>query len=203
VADRTQLTMETGLPLEESDRSLWDRAADQPDAFGRLFERHAQAVYSFCGWKTRDWSLAEDLTSIVFLEAWTRRRSAVITSHNVRAWLLGVANNVCRNSDRSRRRYRGAISRLSRAESEPAFEETVDSQLEAHSSSAQALSAIDNLSEIDREIVMLILWSGLTYEEAAHVLDIPIGTVRSRLSRARERLQTELSTRPPTPMECQ
>jgi RNA polymerase sigma-70 factor (ECF subfamily) len=56
-----------------------------------------------------------------------------------------------------------------------------------------ALDAISALSEGEQEVVMVVLWSDLSYEEAATVLRIPVGTVRSRLSRARSKLQTSLT----------
>jgi RNA polymerase sigma-70 factor (ECF subfamily) len=56
-----------------------------------------------------------------------------------------------------------------------------------------ALSAIRSLSKAEQDVVMLVLWSGLSYVEAAAALDVPVGTVRSRLARARSRLQGSLA----------
>ena len=83
---------------EPYDAVLWERAvAGDPGSFGQLFERHSRSVYSYCFRRTSYWSQAEELTAVVFLEAW-RRRSEVRHEHE-RAlhWLLGVAINVIRD----------------------------------------------------------------------------------------------------------
>jgi RNA polymerase sigma-70 factor (ECF subfamily) len=77
-------------PFERwTDRELWLRAGDQPEAFGELFQRHARAVYVFCARRTADLAVAEDLVSVVFLEAWRRRRSIEIDGASALPWLLG------------------------------------------------------------------------------------------------------------------
>src|SRR5215472_13917582 len=97
-----------------SDGQLWARAASQLDgeAFGQLFERHANAVYTYCFRRTGSWSAAEDLTSVVFLEAWRKRREVRLTGESVLPWLLAVANNATRNAERSIRRYERLLARL-------------------------------------------------------------------------------------------
>lgn len=179
----------------ESDDELWRRAATEPDAFGQLFERHARAVYAYCAWRCGDWTMGEDLTSVVFLEAWTHRQTA-ISGESLRPWLLGIANNVCRNAVRSLRRHRGALSRLPRAGQSPSFEETSVDHLDATDRVRVAQASLSSMSEVDQEIITLVLWCGLCYEEAATALNIPVGTVRSRVSRARSRLQRSLSIVP-------
>jgi RNA polymerase sigma-70 factor, ECF subfamily len=73
-----------------SDNELWDRAAGgDVEAFGALFSRHAPAVYAFCLRRTADPAAADDLTSIVFLEAWRRRADVHIEPDAMRAWWLG------------------------------------------------------------------------------------------------------------------
>src|ERR1700733_5133536 len=97
---------------DRDDGELWRAADADPGAFGELFERHARAVFAFCARRTGDLALAEDLTSVVFLEAW-RRRSVHLGGTSMLPWLLGTANNVVRNQRRSLRRHRAALARLS------------------------------------------------------------------------------------------
>ena len=74
-----------------TDVELWRRAVDgDPDSFGVVFERHARTVYNYLFRRTADWSLAEDLTSVVFLEAWRRRADVGFESEAALPWLLGV-----------------------------------------------------------------------------------------------------------------
>lgn len=166
----------------------------ETSAFGQLFDQHAQFVYAFCVRRTADLALAEDLTSITFLEAW-RHRGRIVTTEGGSAlpWLLGVANNVVRNSRRGQRRYRAVLERLPEASVTPAAEDQAMARTVTETKLRDALDAISALPEREQEVVMLVLWSGLTYEETATALDIPIGTVQSRLSRARAKLQIALT----------
>jgi len=163
-------------------------------AFGQLFSRHAQAVYTFCARRTADLSLAEDLTSITFLEAW-RHRERVPSEDTGSAlpWLLGVSNNVVRNARRGQRRYQDVLERLPAPPVVPAAEDQAIARSATEAGLRHALDTISALPEREQEVVMLVLWSGLSYEEVGTALAIPVGTVRSRLSRARSKLQIALS----------
>jgi RNA polymerase sigma factor (sigma-70 family) len=162
--------------------------------FGILFDRHGQAIYKFCARRTADLALAEDLTSITFLEAWRHRRRVPLgQDNNALPWLLGVANNVVRNALRHQRRERAASERLPPASVAPAAEDDALSRSMTEARLRDALDAISALSEGERDVVMLVLWSDLAYDEAAAALGIPVGTVRSRLSRARSKLQVALN----------
>ena len=163
--------------------------------FSQLFGRHAQAVYAFCARRTADLALAEDLTSITFLEAW-RHRGRVPSAQVGTAlpWLLGVANNVVRNARRGRRRYRALLERLPAPAVAPSAEDQAVARSVTEARLRDALGALSALPEREQEVVMLVSWSGLSYEEAASALAIPVGTVQSRLSRARSKLQISLTS---------
>ena len=187
-----------------SDGELWRRAAAEPDAFGELFERHAHAVYAFCARRTADLGLAEDLTSVVFLEAWRRRGSVELQHDSALPWLLGIANNLSRNARRSVRRGRAALARLPPALAGASAEDDAIERADAERALKRATEAIAGLARAEREVVVLVLWSDLSYEQAALALGVPVGTVRSRLARARHKLQDSLSvsltaTEEPTP----
>jgi RNA polymerase sigma factor (sigma-70 family) len=170
-------------------------ASESSDAalFSELFDRHAQAVYAFCARRTADLALAEDLTSITFLEAWRHRgRVQLGDVGSALPWLLGVANNVVRNARRGQRRYSAVLERLPTSSAAPSAEDQAVARAVTEAGLQIALDAISALLEGERETVMLVLWSGLSYEDAATALAIPVGTVRSRLSRARTKLRTSL-----------
>lgn len=166
---------------------------DAPDAasFGRLFDRHARAVFAYCARRTADLAAAEDLTSITFLEAW-RHRTRTPAGDDALPWLLGVANNVVRNARRARRRYDAALERIPRLPAATAAEDEAVTRQATEAGLRAALDAIATLSRGEQEVVMVVLWSGLSYVEAATALGVPVGTVRSRLSRARSKLQLAL-----------
>ena len=98
---------------QATDAELWRRAVQgEPDAFGILFERHSRVVYNYLFRRTADWALAEDLTSVVFLEAWRKRENVRPEGELALPWLLGVATNVLRNRRRSQWRHRAALQRI-------------------------------------------------------------------------------------------
>jgi RNA polymerase sigma factor (sigma-70 family) len=171
----------------DSDDALWRRTvAGDPEALGDLYARHARRIYNFLFRLTGDWSEAEDLTSVVFLEAWRRRRA--VEPGKAVAWLHGVALNVARNRRRSLRRYRSALGRLPADEATAPFEPDADSRLDAERRMRDVVASVARLPRRDRDVLALCVFGGLTYEAAADVLGVPVGTVRSRLARARARL---------------
>jgi RNA polymerase sigma-70 factor, ECF subfamily len=175
------------------DADLWRAASIDAEAFGELFERHAQTVFAFCARRTGDLALAEDLTSVVFLEAWRKRCSVRLEDQSALPWLLGTAHNVVRNQHRALRRYRAALSRLSEGSVTPSGEEETIARLDAQRALSAALEAVNRLPLEQRDAVNLVLWSGLSYEDAARALGVPVGTVRSRIARARASLGTSLA----------
>jgi len=183
--------MDTPLVMSRlSDHQLLGRARQgDGSAYGELFERHARAVYSYCFRRTADWALAEDCTSIVFLEAWRRRRTVQLAGDTLLPWLLGVANNVLRNQARSRRRWHAALERLPPPVPEPDFAEASADRLDDQRRMRAVLELIRQLPRGDQDVLAMCGWAGLSYEQAAVALGVPLGTVRSRLSRARARLR--------------
>lgn len=159
-----------------------------PDALAELFDRHGDRIYNHCFRATGDWAEAEDATSTVFLEVWRHRSRVLLHDGSVLPWLYGVATNVCRNLTRSRRRRQRALSALPRPDAVPDHADRVADRLGSTARMRAVLAAIDALPPHEREVLGLVAWSGLSYEQAAAALDVPVGTVRSRLSRARARL---------------
>jgi RNA polymerase sigma factor (sigma-70 family) len=173
---------------EVGDGDLVSMAVKDPEAFGELFRRHSRAVYAYCARRTGDLHLAEDLTSVTFLEAFRRRRTLQLSSTSALPWLFGVANNVTRNAERSLRRYRSALGRVLPPPDGTSAEEVAVEHIGAQQALARAMGALGQLSPAERDIVQLVLWSELSYADAASALGIPVGTVRSRLASARQKL---------------
>jgi RNA polymerase sigma factor (sigma-70 family) len=173
----------------ETDAALLSRTqVGDTEAFGALFERHAPAVLRFCFRRTGNAAAAEDLTSIVFLEAWRRRDRTTFFEGQARPWLLGVALNILRSQARSERRYREALARLPADDVPEPESEAAIARLDAETEMRAVLKILDQLGRREREVLELCVWEGLSTEEAALALGISPGAVRSRLSRARRRL---------------
>ena len=181
---------------QPSDTELIARSTAEPESFAVLFDRHAAAVHRYLGRRVGE--LADDLLSETFLIAF-RRRAAYRPDHvEVRPWLLGIATNVVHGHLRSeRRRYRA----LARASAEPAVagpgvEESHD-RLAAQAMRGPLAAALAGLKGRDRDVLLLFAYAQLSYGEIAAALDIPIGTVRSRLNRARRQTRAALLTTSP------
>jgi RNA polymerase sigma-70 factor (ECF subfamily) len=174
---------------EAADSDLLAMAASEPEAFGELFKRHSRSVYAYCARRTGNLDLAEDLTSVVFMEAFRCRRKLQLSNTSALPWLIGVANNVVRNADRSLRRYRSALDRIPVPANGVSSEEDTMKRLGAQDALARALEAISTLTQGEQDVVLLVLWNEFTYTDAAMALGIPVGTVRSRLASARAKFK--------------
>lgn len=175
--------------MEPSDADLWARSrAGDADAFGLLFDRHARLIYNYCFRRVGNRATAQDLLSMVFLEAW-RRRDKELPPDKVLPWLYGIATNVVRHQRRSDRRFAAALSRLPAAETEPDFADNSAERLDYEEQAQQALALLRILPQREQDVFVLCVGMELSYEDAALALDLPVGTVRSRLSRARARLR--------------
>jgi RNA polymerase sigma-70 factor (ECF subfamily) len=176
----------------ETDRELWQRVrSNDREAFALLFDRYADSVYNYCFRRSADWAAAEDIVSSVFVEAWQRRTDLEITSASDRLlpWLLGVATNLVRSRNRSAGRLARALLRERvRTSHEPDFADDAVGRIADEQRMRAVLASVRSLPQAEQEALALYAWAGLNYDEVAAALGIPVGTVRSRLSRARQRL---------------
>lgn len=180
----------SGETERSSDADLWMRVSKHdPAAFRELFERHSSAVYNHCFRRTASWSSAQDLTSVVFLEAWRRRRDVRLSEDSILPWLLAVANNASRNRDRSLRRHRRLLAKLPSAMLVPDPADEVAGRIDDERAMSRVLSVWSHLTQPEQDVLALCVWAELSYADAAVALGVPIGTVRSRLARARDHLR--------------
>ena len=181
------------LSGEGADEGAFERFREgDREAFGSVFDAYAQVVYRFCWRRT---SLdpgvdAEDLMSVVFLEAWAARERSVLVDGSLRPWLLGVANNVVRNHRRSVRRHRAALARVPAELHTAGPEDQAAAHVDGAALMARTLQALERLSDKEREVIELCAFEGLDTATVATLLRVPHGTVKSRLARARQHLAT-------------
>jgi RNA polymerase sigma factor (sigma-70 family) len=165
------------------------RAGDER-AFGELFDEFAKGVYNHAYRLTWDWSAAEEVVSLTFLEAWRLRQRIEPEGGSLRPWLLGVATNVARNQRRAARRHAEAMSRLPRNTAVvPDFADDLVGRVADAQRLDEVRAAFAGLRRQEQDVLALCVGAGLDYAEAAESLGIPVGTVRSRLSRARKKLE--------------
>ena len=164
------------------------RAGDA-DAFGTLFDEYARVIYRYACRLTGDPAGAEDVVGQTFLDAWRLRRKVRPEGDSLEPWLYGIATNVLRNARRSAKRYRAVLEGIPDSEPVPDHADDLVRRESEQEQLAAARTALGALRPAEREVVALCIWSGLTYAEAAEALGVPVGTIRSRLSRAKARLQ--------------
>ncbi|GAA2834584.1 MULTISPECIES: RNA polymerase sigma factor [Crossiella] len=175
---------------KDDDRVLWQRAAaDDRNAFGELFERHAEAVWNHAYRLTGSWSAAEDLTSTTFLTAWRKRAELTLVRESALPWLYTVAGNLARTEFRRLGRFRKALARMPALHVVRDHAEEVVDQVDGDRRLQKVLAAIDELPKAEREAVQLCLLGELSIPEAAEALGVAEVSVRSRISRARSRLR--------------
>jgi len=172
-----------------SDSADWLRALDgEGEAFGRVFDRHRDRVFRHAYRLVTTPADADDAVAITFLEAWRKRDSIRFVNDSMLPWLLVTATNVSSNLRRSARRHRALLARLPPEQHVGDHADLVDDDGDA----SRALAA---LSLNDRRVITLCVLEGLSEQDAALALRVPIGTVKSRLHRAKARLAAELRTK--------
>ncbi|MER8104602.1 RNA polymerase sigma factor [Kitasatospora sp. NPDC094016] len=172
------------------DYSLHERIrAGDPDAFRQLFQEHSHAVLAHAVRVSGDRAGAEDVMAMVFLEAWRLRDKLRDEGATPRPWLMGITVNVLRNRARAARRHAAALARMPLTEPAPDFADELVGRIADRDQLLAAKAALERLRRGEREVFSLCVWAGLSYLEASEALGVPVGTVRSRLSRARTRLR--------------
>ncbi len=165
------------------------RAGDH-DVFAQLFAAHSDEVFAAALRLTGSRASAEDVTSETFLVAWRRRGEVEPSDLPLRGWLLAIAAHQAMNVTRGRRRRLAFLgSDRARPGVVADFADETVGRLDDARRLERTRVALDALTRRELEVVSLCVWSELSYQEAADALGIPVGTVRSRLNRARERLR--------------
>ncbi len=184
-----------------TDADLIADSVSSPERFAVLFDRHAPAVHRYLGRRVGD--LADDLLSETFLVAFRRRASWTAVHVDVRPWLFGIATNLVHHHHRAEQRRYRALARATGAPDAHGSEAhaEADDRIDAQSLRAPLAGALAALKAPDRDVLLLFAWGQLSYEEIAAVLDVPVGTVRSRLNRARRQTRAALGTLAATPEE--
>lgn len=186
----------------QTDAQIISRMHGDPALFDIIFDRYYPAIHGYASRRLgRD--LADDVAAETFLVAFDHWRRYDTTQHSARPWLFGIASNlIARHQRTEARRYRA----LARAEQAGAADrDSIDGaadriavRLDAQALRGRLAAALEELAPADREVVLLVAWADLTCEDVARALEVPAGTVRSRLHRARRRLRAALGGADPT-----
>lgn len=180
-------------PPDVTDEDLLAESLATPDRFATIFDRYASVVHGYLS--RRVGALADDLVSETFLLAFRGRAGYVPGRAPVRAWLFGIATNLVRRHARDEERRYRAFGRAV-GEVEPTTElGEVAGRVDAQALRGELADALAALPSEDRDVLLLWTYPQLSYAEIAVALGIPVGTVRSRLHRARGRVRDRVSDR--------
>jgi RNA polymerase sigma-70 factor (ECF subfamily) len=183
--------MITQPAIQGADAELISASWSQPEAFAELFDRYSAMLYRYVS-KRLGPEPAEDLVGETFLVAFSRRKSYDLGHPDARPWLFGILTKLMSRHHRTEAaRYRA----LRRAPIDLDVESPADrvaAGVTARAAGPALAGALAALPAKDRDVLLLIAWGDLTYEEVAQALGIPIGTVRSRLNRGRRKVRAAL-----------
>lgn len=174
-----------------TDAELIRSSVPSGEAFAALFDRHAATVHRYLA--RRVGSAAEDLLAQTFLVAFERRDRYDADRADALPWLYGIATNVLRRARRDEVRLYRALARTGVDPDVACPADRVAEQVDAAASTATLAGVLAGLPAGDRDVLLLVAWAGLGQEEVAAALGLPLGTVKSRLHRARTRLRAALS----------
>lgn len=174
-----------------SDAELLTASIRDPDAFTELFHRHWDDLYRFC--LHRAGATGEDIAAEAFRVAFDRRVRYDTRYTDARPWLFGIAANLLREHFRSARREEHKRARSAALDAASAGETDLG-ELERQLLGPHLAAALQDIPAGDRDALLLLAWADLDYEQIGHALDIPLGTVRSRIHRARRRLRAYLDS---------
>ena len=176
--------METG-----SDAAVIASSLDTPGCFGALFDRHAAVIFRYLVRRVGP-DDADSLLGEVFRVGFEKRATYDLDRPNARPWLYGIATNLLARHRRSEARRLRATARL-RAHQVPFDDpsEQVVAEVDAEELWPHMADAVAGLPATERDALLLYVWEDLSYDEIAGALGVPVGTVRSRLNRARSHLR--------------
>lgn len=183
-----------GIETEPTDAALIDRSRLAPETFAALFDRHGDRVYRYLARRVGA-DDADDLVSETFVVAFEQRHTFDPSRSPAGAlpWLLGIGTNLVRGHHRAELRRWNAVARSDADITEPSPADRVAAKVDAQAQARVLLAVLAEIPESDRDALLLFAWADLKYEEIAAALGVPIGTVRSRIHRARTRLRAVLT----------
>src|SRR5215470_10177522 len=184
-----------------SDAEVISRSLGEPEAFGLIYDRHAATLLRFLG-RRAGTKVAEGLVGELFRVAFERHKTFDASRGSALPWLYGIGSNLLLKHRRGEARRLRASARMAAGRGRADGRAGADA-LEARLLFPRVADAIESLPDDEREALLLFAWEELPYQAVAEALELPIGTVRSRLNRARARLRELLEPKGKNRMRSQ
>lgn len=176
------------MASSESDAGLIAGSLENPVLFAGLFDRHFDPIHSYMARRVGG-QVADDLAAEVFLQAFKARSRYDDTEPNARPWLYGIASRLLSHHYRHEHRRLLAYARAASDATVTDPTDEVDARTDAAAAAPRIAEALAALAPGDRDALLLFVWGALSYDEIGRALEIPTGTVRSRIHRARRILR--------------
>jgi RNA polymerase sigma factor (sigma-70 family) len=187
-----------GQTTSEADAAVLLRSRAAPDCFAELFERYFAGLHGYAS-RRLDGAGGDDVASETFLIAFRQRDRFDPERGSVRAWLYGIATNLIRSRRREEAQGYLAYARAAaHPDAGPRHEDQTTDRVAAEAARKRIVAALADLSAGDRDALLLVVWGELSHEETADALGVPVGTVGSRLHRARRKIRAALDDVDPT-----
>jgi RNA polymerase sigma-70 factor, ECF subfamily len=177
--------------LTPSDSALIEASLRDPARFAAVFDRHSDEIYRYAAGRLGP-DAADDVTAETFLTAFRKRGTYDLGRSDARPWLYGIATNWIREHRRIERRHYEGLTRLPVPRHAEAFDEAVADRVTALQMVPRLAGALAALSRDERDLLLLVAWTDLSYGEVAQALGVAPGTVASRLHRVRAKMRKRL-----------
>ena len=180
---------------QASDAVIIQQSWLEAERFAAIFDRYYSQIHDYAARRLGQ-SLADNVAAEAFLIAFARRQRYDISRPDARPWLYGIASNLISRHNRAEVRWYRALARTGVAPVDEGDVERANARVDAQSQRRLLASALAQVGDADREVLLLVAWAGLTSVEAGAALGIPAGTARSRLHRARKQVRAVLAQSP-------
>ncbi|RSN49004.1 RNA polymerase subunit sigma-70 [Actinomadura sp. WAC 06369] len=179
------------MSMDGDDASHIRRSQIEPEAFAEIFRRHAPGLKRYAT-RRLGADTAEDVVAETFLAAFRQRHRYDLDRPDARPWLFGIATNLMKRHVRTEVRQLRTLHRTGADPVAEPFTDRSDERVSAQAAGPRIAAALAAMPKGHRDALLLFAWGGLSYVQVAEALGVRLGTVRSRINRARRRLRAEL-----------
>jgi RNA polymerase sigma-70 factor (ECF subfamily) len=185
------VTAQTAAPVSRTvptDAAIIEASRHDPAQFAAVFDRHADEIHRYVAGRLGP-DAADDVTAETFLTAFRKRGSYDLGRDDARPWLYGIATRWIREHRRTERRHYEGLVRLPVPRHADAFDEAAADRVAAAQMLPLLAAVLGSLSRDERDLLLLVAWTDLSYAEVAQALGVAPGTVASRLHRVRGKVR--------------
>jgi RNA polymerase sigma-70 factor (ECF subfamily) len=182
--------------MPQADAAIVTRSLVEPEQFAVLYDRYAAMLLRYAGRRVGP-ADAEDVVAATFLAAFRGRHRYDRTRADARPWLFGILTKEIARRRRTEQMRLRALARTGVTVQGADLDDQIAADLTARAARGLLAGALAGLNPDERSVLLLIAWGELSYIEASQALGIPVGTVRSRLHRARRKVRAALGDTDP------